>query len=103
MIGCYSGAKPLFVLAKGKHHGKSKPSNPIRQRTQNIIDRRFYRRKYDAAQALQQFATTARDEVDLDQLVDELMHVVQETVQPSHSALWLKPGQNLKGQRPDQR
>jgi hypothetical protein len=62
---------------------------PLRQQVQNIIDRRFYRRKYDAALALAAFAATARDEVDLAQLTETLVAVVQETVQPTRLALWL--------------
>ena len=64
---------------------------PVRRRLQTLIDRRLYRRKYDAEKVLTQFATTARDETDLDRLTAELMRVVQETMQPEHVSVWLRP------------
>jgi hypothetical protein len=65
--------------------------SPLRRRIQGMIDRRFYRRKYDAAQALAAFSATMRDETDLDQLAIELLALVQRTLQPAHASLWLKP------------
>jgi hypothetical protein len=68
--------------------------DPLRRRIQNVIDRRFYRRKYDAAKTLQSFSTKLRDETDLDELSDDLVRVVSDTVQPEHISLWLrKPGE----------
>jgi hypothetical protein len=64
--------------------------NPLRIRIQDFIDRRFYRRKYDAEQSLAQFAVTARDEVDMDKLTSALMEVVEETLQPEQTSLWLR-------------
>ncbi|HRX03413.1 MAG: hypothetical protein KDI07_07380 [Anaerolineae bacterium] len=64
--------------------------NPLRRRLQEGIDRRFFRRKYDAQQVLARFALTARDETDLDALTAELVGVVQETMQPSHVSIWLR-------------
>jgi hypothetical protein len=64
--------------------------NPLRLRLQSWIDRRFYRRRYDATQALQTFAATARNEVDVDELEQELIALIQRTVQPSHVAVWTR-------------
>lgn len=68
--------------------------NPLRTRVQEFIDRRFYRQKYDAGQALAQFAVIARDEVDMDKLTVSLLGVVQETLQPEATSLWLISSQD---------
>ncbi|MGD2050307.1 MAG: hypothetical protein PVH03_12460 [Chloroflexota bacterium] len=64
--------------------------NPLRTRLQTFIDHRFFRQKYNATITLRRFAETARDEVDLDQLAAEILQVVQETLQPERSSLWLR-------------
>ncbi|MBK8902390.1 MAG: hypothetical protein IPM53_14480 [Anaerolineaceae bacterium] len=64
--------------------------NPVRQRVQAFIDRRFYRQKYDAQQVLAQFAQTVRDEVELETLRTELVNVVQQTMQSEHASVWLR-------------
>jgi len=64
---------------------------PLRHRLQKIIDRRFYLSKYDAATIIQGFAATLRNEVDLPTLSEQLQKVVQQTMQPAHMSLWLRP------------
>jgi hypothetical protein len=65
--------------------------HPVRQRIQSLIDQRYYRRKYDAARTLESFSIAARDEVELGKLTDQLLAVADETMQPLHISLWLKP------------
>jgi hypothetical protein len=68
---------------------------PARRRIQQVVDRRFNRRHYDAAKTIEAFSTRLRDQLDLDTLATELLVVVDQTVEPTRASLWLRPSHAL--------
>jgi hypothetical protein len=89
------GQSPLVIVASTL--AIAALFSPLRRRIQKIIDRRFYRRQYDAAKIIATFSDTLRNEMDLNTLRKHLLEVVEETMQPTHVSLWLsKPEQRKK-------
>src|SRR5207247_739127 len=88
-LGSLVGSGQPLVIA-GSTLAVAALFGPAHRRVQALIDRRFYRRKYDAARTLDTFAARLRDEVDLDDLREHLVAVVDVTMRPAHASLWIR-------------
>lgn len=96
-IGLFTGQSSQPVVIVLSTLAVAMLFQPLRQRIQTLIDRRFYRQKYDATSALAVFNSVLRTEIDINSLSEHLLAIVQETMQPTHVSLWLcQPGQQRR-------
>ena len=99
LVGDFTGKAQSPLIIVGSTLLIAALFHPLRRLIQGIIDRRFYRRKYDAARTLAAFSASLRSEVDLSQLSEQLIQVVEETMQPAHMSLWMRPALSQKRAR----
>jgi MFS family permease len=94
------GAEPPSWVVAGATLAVAALFGPARHRVQQVVDRRFNRRRYDAAKTIERFSVRLRDQVDLDTLTAELLAVVDQTVEPTKATLWLRPGGSRAAPQP---
>ena len=99
LLGQLLGHDQPSLTVAGVTLGVAALFQPVRRRIQVAVDRRFNRRRYDAAKTIEAFSTRLRDEVDLDALTGDLLDVVNQTMEPTTASLWLRPSGRLPSPR----
>jgi hypothetical protein len=101
VLGQLLGQNRSSLAVAGATLGVAGLFQPARRRVQDVVDRRFNRRRYDAATTVEAFSTRLRDQVDLDTLAAELLAVVDQTMEPTQASLWLRPSGSMAQERGD--